>query len=99
MTEVKKEKLFTTIADATRYVRNMKGRVRFQLMVHAFLPTEEGRGFNGTTCISVSRSQFVQALEGMGTTLVDQRGGKIKLRITKSSFDSTDNSLIFVSLY
>lgn len=86
-------KTFATVEAAARYVKNIKGKVRFQLMVHVFLPTTEGRGFPGQTCITVSRTQFIEAVRGMGTTLVDERGGKIVLRIDKSY------GLIYVAMY
>lgn len=87
---------FTTIDAAVRYIKNLDGRVSFTVKVEAFLPTEEGRGFPGMTFLRVSRTQFIQAVRGMGKVLVDDRGGKIVLRRTAPN---REGGLAFVSFY
>lgn len=73
---------FTTVADAQRFVRNLEGRPRFQVHVNCFLPTSDDRGFEGSTCISISRQEFIKVLGDVGRTLVDKRGARIVLNVT-----------------
>ena len=84
----KEEKIeFTTVAAAVKWVTNLRGRSSFMVMCHAFLPTENGRGFPGQTALTVSRKDFINVIKGMGTTLVDDRGGKIVLRVDTPCYE------------
>jgi hypothetical protein len=87
---------FDKTENAIRYVKNLDGRVRFQVNVTAFLPTENERGFEGSTFITISRATFQKVIADMGRTLVDDRGAKIVLRVTAST---GYGGLSFVSLY
>lgn len=87
---------FTSVAAATAYVKSLRGKVRFQVMVEAFLPTEGDRGFPGSTFITIPKAQFIQVLDSMGFTFVDARGGRFVLRVTGSE---RKDGLSFVSLY
>lgn len=87
---------FTTVADAQRFVRNLGGRPRFQVSVRCFLPTEGDRGFEGSTCISISRQEFIKVLGDVGRTFVDKRGAHIKLDVTPAK---EIDGLSFVYLY
>lgn len=88
------EKTFTTIDEAARFVRNIDGRVGFMVKVEAFLPTTDNKGFPGMTFLTVSRRQFIEVIRGMGTTLVDERGGKIVLRIDARDDYSTSRPIV-----
>lgn len=91
------KKTFTTIDEAARFVRNIDGRVSFAVKVEAFLPTTDDKGFPGMTFLTVSRRQFIEVIHGMGKTLVDERGGKIVLRIDAG--EDYSFSRAHVSLY
>jgi len=82
----KEDKLaFDSVADAQRFVRNLEGRPRFQVRINCFLPTEDDRGFEGSTCISISRAEFIKVIGDVGRTFVDKRGAKIRLVVTPTS--------------
>lgn len=86
---------FDTIEAADSFIRNANsngGRVRFQVMAAPFLPTEEGRGFEGCACISVSRAQLRKAVADAGRTLVTQRGAKIRLHVSAADPDMLSSS-------
>jgi len=91
------ELFFNSTAEAVKFVRNLENRVRFQVHICAFLPIpdEEGRGFQGGTCITISREKFMEALNDVGRVLVDQRGAQINLSVTPAE---RENGLAFVVL-
>jgi len=78
---------FSTIDAAKAFARNVHGKVHYSVKVDAFLPTGDDRGFPGMTFLTVSRRQFLDAIEGMGRTLVDERGGKIRLHVEPAASD------------
>ena len=89
---------FSTVADAQRYVRNLKGRVRFTVFVRCFFPTDQQMGFEGSTCIGISRKEFIKVLKDTGSTLVYKRGGRIQLRV-KAADPEFFSSLASVTLW
>lgn len=92
----KQETLDLSLEDAVLYLRRVYGRVRFQLKVSAFLPTQNDRGFEGVHFISVSRNQMIETVEQMGRVLCTDRGAKIRLHLTPPT---REGGLSFVSLY
>lgn len=96
MAKVKTGILELPLEEALSFIKNADGKVRFQLMVHAFLPTKETLGFPGQTCITVSRSAMIEAVENMGRTLCTHRGAKVRLHCTGA--ESKDD-LSFIAVY
>lgn len=98
MAKVKTGEYVMEIDNALKFVRNAEGRVRCQVKVSAFLPTDEEMGFEGMTFISVSRETMLKVIEDVGENLCRKRGAKIKLRCNADE-DPTSRSLVFISLY
>ena len=98
MAKVKTGELVLDIDEALKFVRNAEGRVRCQVRVSAFLPTDDKMGFEGSTFIHVSRETMLKIIEDVGVNLCRKRGAKIKLRC-----DAEENplyrGLCFISLY
>lgn len=96
MAKVQSGKFEVTLDEALGTIKNADGRVRFQLMVHAFLPTDEGRGFDGQACITVSRKDMLKAVADMGKVLCTDRGAKIRLHCTAAT---CKGGLAFIAVY
>lgn len=73
--------------NAVKLVKSLKGRVRFQVNISAFLPTEGNMGFNGWSSILISRTKFLEVLEGY-QFLCENRGAKISLKLYAPSYGS-----------
>ncbi len=85
---------FSTIDEAVRFVKNIRGKPRFAVRIESFLPTSNGKGFPGSTYLGVTRPQFIEVIEGMGRVLVDDRGGRVVVECKAPTY----SSLSFISL-
>lgn len=90
------ELIFEDAKKAAAFVRDLKGRVRFQVMASVFLPTAEDRGFENVACISISRKQMMEVICSTLSPTLQSRGAKIKLRLTAPTGGS---GLSFVAVY
>lgn len=90
------ELIFEDAEKAAAFVRDLKGRVRFQVMARVFLPTTEGRGFESVACITISRKKMMEVIRSALSPTLQSRGAKIKLRLTAPSGGS---GLSFVAVY
>lgn len=83
MAKITKEEVRTCTKDeALSIIKNADGRVRFMVGVSAFLPVNETQGFEGYTCLSVSRSDAMTVVRGMLSDTLEARGARIKLHLT-----------------
>ena len=89
---------FNTVESAQDYITSLRGKVRFQVNVTAFLPTTDGRGFEGSTFVSISKADFLRVLGDMGRTLVNERNAKLVLRVS-APVNGRKDGLSFVALY
>lgn len=92
------ERTFNTVDEAYRFARDLKGKVRYSLMVTAFLPTTEDKGFEGMTFIRVTRRQFLEAMKNTCSKTLEERGAKVRLHLTAPDEDSVC-PLYHVSMY
>lgn len=72
---------FGTVAAALKFVRSCGKGTKYMIHVRAFLPTEDGRGFDGGGCLVVSKADFLKVIGDLSTILVDKRGGKVQLTV------------------
>ena len=100
MAKITKEQEVTcTAAEADAIIRNADGRVRFQVRVTAFLPVgDEGKGFEGLTFITISKSEARRVVRSMLQHL-EERGARIRLRTSPPSPELGGRGLAFISIY
>jgi len=91
----KNETLNLTRAQAVSLIKNADGKVRFTVYLRGWLPVDEETGFDGMTCISISRTDAIRAVEGMLTNSLEERGAKIQI---KTSAPSYDGGLSFITI-
>lgn len=77
----KEERRILTKAEALSLVKNADGKVRFQVFVRAWLPTTEGRGFEGSCCLGVSRTDMLTCIERCCSDVLAGRGAKVELNL------------------
>ena len=91
-----KQSLVLERDEALKYIKNLRGKVRYQVFVSCFLPTEGNKGFEGSTCISVSRKDMIKIIGKACSETLSKRGAKVKLKARPSEYS---DGLSFVTLY
>jgi hypothetical protein len=69
-----------------KHSRGLK-RVHFCIFARPFLPTSEGRGFEGCTLVKVSKKEFFRvATEAI--LHFEERGAKLRINVPETDFGS-----------
>ena len=90
---------FASVAEAKAFVRRVQRPSLFLVHVQCWLPTEAGRGFEGSTALAVTRSKFAEILEEVARVLVDQRGARIRLRVRPRGATSSGRTVVSLSTH
>lgn len=73
------KKITVSAAEADAIIRNADGRVCFGFSVTAFLPTGDGKGFEGMTTVKVSKAEARRLVRNLLSPTLEGRGAKITL--------------------
>lgn len=92
----KNETLILERDEALSYIKNLKVKVRYQVFVHPFLPTEGDRGFEGCACLNISRKEMIRVVGSACSKTLADRGAKVKLKTSVSEY--SDNQT-YITLY
>lgn len=90
----KQETRVLTSAEAVALVKNVDGRVRFQVKVSAFLYTEtredgSARGYEGLTFINISRAEMMRVIPNLLSRPFEEKGARLHVRLDPPMFEGT----------
>jgi hypothetical protein len=75
-----------TLIEARKIISKIKGQKTFALMAHSFMPTSVDRGYEGGSCIVVTKAAFLKVIADMLSPAYAEKGAKLRLHVSEPMF-------------